>query len=91
MTTRPLAIAAATLLLAGGAAFLLRRGRWAHLTRDQERSIDGASAILLGVVSHSVLSSGVMVDLVFFFFFCGPLYCINSILCEIFCLRFSTS
>ena len=42
---------------AGGLAFLLRRGRWQNLTRSQEQSIDGASAILLGVVVIGLMSA----------------------------------
>ncbi len=43
--------------LAGGVAFLLRRGRWARLTTAQEQNLDGASAILLGVVVIGLMSA----------------------------------
>ena len=43
--------------VAGGLAFLLRRGRWQSLTRPQEQSIDGVSAILLGVVVVGLMSA----------------------------------
>ncbi len=47
----------AVILLAGGAALLLRRGRWEALTPAQEQSLDGASAILLGIVVIGLMSA----------------------------------
>ena len=47
----------AVIVLAGGTAFLLRRGRWATLTSSQNQSLDGASAILLGVVVVGLMSA----------------------------------
>ena len=47
----------AVILGAGGAAFLFRSGRWATLTRGQEESLDGASAILLAIVVVALMSA----------------------------------
>ncbi|MEM6895773.1 MAG: hypothetical protein AAF576_00235 [Pseudomonadota bacterium] len=47
----------AVVSLAGGAAFALRRGRWKELEKAQEARLDGASAILLGIVVIGLMSS----------------------------------
>ena len=61
LDTGSVLLAAARLLAviacAGGAAFLLRRGRWKTLTHAQEQNLDGASAILLGVVVVGLMSA----------------------------------
>ena len=45
------------IVLAGGTAFLLRRGRWATLTSSQNQSLDWAPAILRGVVVVGLMSA----------------------------------
>ena len=47
----------ATVLLAGGVALFLRRGRFKTLSLSQEKNLDGASAILLGVVVIGLMSA----------------------------------
>lgn len=47
----------AVIVGAGGVAFLFRRGRWAKLSRGQEESLEGASAILLGLVVIALMSA----------------------------------
>jgi len=42
---------------AGGAAFLIRRGRWESLSRSWEESLDGASALLLAIVVVALMSA----------------------------------
>lgn len=47
----------AVVLLAGGAAFLLRRGALTTLTRAQETQLDGIAALLLGVIVVGLMSA----------------------------------
>lgn len=47
----------AVVLGAGGIALFLRRGRFKNLTQAQEQQLDGASAILLGVVVIGLMSA----------------------------------